>query len=50
LNKRAPLGPEEAREYSHRWSPFRSYVTAYLFAAARSGRFEALSRAGQVGP
>lgn len=50
LNKQAPLDPEEALEYSHRWSPFRSYVTAYLFAAARSGRFEALARAGQVGP
>lgn len=25
-------------DYSRRWSPFRSYVTAYLFAALRSGR------------
>jgi DNA-3-methyladenine glycosylase II len=33
----APPGPEEALEYSQRWRPFRSYVTAYLFAALRSG-------------
>jgi DNA-3-methyladenine glycosylase II len=45
-----PLSPEEALDYSHRWSPFRSYVTTYLFAAARSGRFARLSRVGQVGP
>ena len=45
-----PLSPEEALDYSRRWSPFRSYVTTYLFAAARSGRFTSLSRAGQVGP
>lgn len=45
-----PLSPEEALDYSRRWSPFRSYVTTYLFAAARSGRFEVLSQAGQVGP
>jgi len=37
LNAGTPLRPEEALEYSHRWSPFRSYVTAYLFAAMRSG-------------
>jgi DNA-3-methyladenine glycosylase II len=41
---------EEALEYSRRWSPFRSYITTYLFAAARSGRFEALLQAGQVRP
>jgi 3-methyladenine DNA glycosylase/8-oxoguanine DNA glycosylase len=50
LNKGTPLSPEEALEYSHRWSPFRSYITTYLFAATRSGRFGGLSRAGQVGP
>jgi len=33
----APPGPEEALTYSQRWRPFRSYVTAYLFAAIRSG-------------
>ena len=37
LNAGTPLRPEEALDYSSRWSPFRSYVTAYLFAAMRSG-------------
>ena len=37
LNAGTPLRPEEALEYSHRWAPFRSYVTAYLFAAVRLG-------------
>jgi len=37
LNGETPLSPEETLEYSRRWSPFRSYVTAYLFAAMRSG-------------
>ena len=37
LNAGTPLRPEEALKYSYRWSPFRSYVTAYLFAAMRSG-------------
>ena len=37
LNKDKPFQPEEARAYSSRWSPYRSYVTAYLFAAMRSG-------------
>lgn len=37
LSKGEPLKPEEALEHSYRWSPFRSYVTAYLFAAMRSG-------------
>jgi len=32
------FSPHQALEYSRRWSPFRSYVTAYLFAALRSGR------------
>ena len=50
VNGGPALGPEEALEYSRRWSPFRSYMTTYLFAAARSGRFDFLSRAGQVGP
>ena len=31
---------EEALEYSLRWSPYRTYVTTYLFAAIRSGRPE----------
>lgn len=33
------LDPQAALTYSRRWSPFRSCVTAYLFAAIRSGRF-----------
>jgi DNA-3-methyladenine glycosylase II len=39
----SPLHQEEALNYSHRWSPFRSYVTTYVFAAARSGRFHEFS-------
>lgn len=31
------FSPHQALEYSRRWSPFRSYVTTYLFAALRSG-------------
>jgi DNA-3-methyladenine glycosylase II len=50
VSESPPLSPEEALDYSRRWSPFRSYVTTYLFAAARSGRFTSLSRADQVGP
>jgi DNA-3-methyladenine glycosylase II len=42
LGREAPVTPEEARAYSSRWSPFRSYVTTYLFAAARSGHLELL--------
>ncbi len=37
VNKGEPFQPKEALLYSSRWSPFRSYVTAYLFAAVRSG-------------
>ncbi|HEY51462.1 MAG TPA: DNA-3-methyladenine glycosylase 2 family protein [Dehalococcoidia bacterium] len=37
LNKGRPFQPEEALEYSHRWSSYRSYITAYLFAAMRLG-------------
>lgn len=33
----SPLTPEHALEISKRWSPFRSFVTTYLFAALRSG-------------
>jgi DNA-3-methyladenine glycosylase II len=50
VNGGIPLSPQETLEYSRRWSPFRSYITAYLFAAVRSGRFPSLSEAGQVGP
>lgn len=31
------FSPHQALQYSRRWSPFRSYVTAYLFAVLRSG-------------
>jgi len=37
LNTNTPLSPQAALDYSRRWSPFRSYVTAYIFAAIRSG-------------
>ena len=33
----SPLTPTRALKISKRWSPFRSYVTTYLFAALRSG-------------
>jgi len=36
------FSPDQAREYSQRWSPFRSYVTTYLFAALRSGKLTEL--------
>jgi DNA-3-methyladenine glycosylase II len=38
LNRDIP----DALEYAARWSPFRSYVTTYLFAAVRCGRFDQL--------
>jgi DNA-3-methyladenine glycosylase II len=37
LGKEGPVKPSEALEYSLRWSPYRSFVTAYLFAAYRMG-------------
>ena len=37
LNSAIPLTPAATLENSQQWSPFRSYVTAYLFAAIRSG-------------
>ncbi len=33
-----PMTPADALAYSERWSPYRSYVTTYLFGAARAGR------------
>jgi DNA-3-methyladenine glycosylase II len=38
-----PMTTQEAETYSLRWSPYRSYVTTYLFAAARSGILPALA-------
>lgn len=37
-NNRVRMTGEEALEYSLRWSPFRTYATAYIFGAIRSGR------------
>jgi DNA-3-methyladenine glycosylase II len=37
------FSPHQALEYSQRWSPFRSYVVAYLFAALRSGHLPDLT-------
>ncbi|MCY3691243.1 MAG: hypothetical protein OXI54_04550 [Chloroflexota bacterium] len=34
----AEISDDELLEFSHRWSPWRSYATAYLFAALRAGR------------
>jgi 3-methyladenine DNA glycosylase/8-oxoguanine DNA glycosylase len=36
------MAAQDALEYSKRWSPLRSYVTTYLFAAMRSGRLDAI--------
>ena len=36
-NNGTPMTTQEAEAYSVRWSPYRSFVTTYLFAAARSG-------------
>ena len=38
VNGGVRMTAEEALEYSWRWSPYRTYVTTYLFAAIRSGR------------
>ena len=37
-----PMSSKEASAFSECWSPFRSYVTTYIFGAGRSGRFEDL--------
>ena len=34
----AEITDDELLEFSQRWSPWRSYATAYLFAALRAGR------------
>ncbi len=49
VNGGGPMSPRDTLEYSERWLPFRSYVTTYLFAATRSGRFAALNSGGQAG-
>ena len=40
VNGGRKMSAEEILKYSERWSPYRSYVTVYLFAAMRSGRLE----------
>ena len=40
VNGGEPMSPKDALDYSERWSPYRSYVTAYIFAALRSGRLD----------
>jgi DNA-3-methyladenine glycosylase II len=37
LNDGVRMTPQDALGESERWSPYRSYVTTYLFAAAREG-------------
>ncbi len=32
-----PITPPQLEEFSSRWSPYRSFATAYLFAALRTG-------------
>ncbi len=35
----SPMSPGDALAYSERWSPWRSWVTTYMFGAGRTGRF-----------
>ncbi len=49
LKDGGPLRPAEALMCSQRWSPYRSFVTTYLFAAIRSGSFPELSPSRRVG-
>ena len=35
----SPMPPDDALAYSERWSPWRSWVTTYMFGAGRTGRF-----------
>jgi len=46
VNGGAPMSATQALEYSRRWTPHRSLVTTYLFAAARSGKLAGLAGAG----
>ena len=50
LHRRGRLSSDEALDLSHRWSPYRSYLTTYLFAAARAGVLGDLPGARSVGP
>ena len=46
VNGGKAMSADEALAYSERWKPFRSYVTAYLFAAIRTGGVERLTAEG----
>ena len=48
-NGGTPMSAQAALDYSQRWSPYRSYVTTYLFAAVRSGQMSSAGM-GEVGP
>ena len=50
LHDRGRLSSDEALDLSRRWSPYRSYLTTYLFAAARAGILGDLKSARSVGP
>ena len=49
VNGGRPMSADEALDYSLRWSPYRSYATTYLFAAARAGLLGSIHPA-QAGP
>ena len=38
------MSPDDALAYSERWSPYRSWVTAYMFGAGRMGRFAEIAK------
>ena len=46
VNDGAAMSAQEVSEYSERWSPYRSYVTTYLFATVRSGGLGTLPMSG----
>ena len=38
------MSPDDALAYSEHWSPYRSWVTAYMFGAGRMGRFAEIAK------
>jgi DNA-3-methyladenine glycosylase II len=44
------LSQEKLEEFSHRWSPYRSFVVVYVFAAARLGLLSQTGNQAQIGP
>ncbi len=50
LCNRGQLSPGEALDLSRKWSPYRSYLTTYLFAAARAGVLGEAASGRSVGP